>query len=165
MKKVLIKKQKQPAPALPAFSAHQLTIDNFRIVRGSLDAGADFDSKMVEQYEVNYDFDMGFNIAGSLVRSVLRVDVKTKSRAGQSPEAKGQFELHYYFNVDGLRELAKADKDGIVKINPDLANAIASVTYSTTRGILMARMQNTAFEDFILPVVSPNELVNKGARK
>jgi|GEM_PF-292152 hypothetical protein len=166
MKKTIVNKSALPAPQpAPAFHSNQLTIDRFRIIRGSLDATEDFDPKMVEQYEVNYNFDMGFNISGNLVRSILKVDVKTKSSVGQASEAKGNFVLHYYFTVDRLKNLTKPNANGVVTVNSDLANAVASVTYSTTRGILMARMQNTAFENFILPIVNPNELVKSGARR
>jgi len=40
-----------------------------------------------------------------------------------------------------------------------LANAIASISYSTARGIIVSRFQGTALCDFILPVISPNDLL------
>ncbi len=164
MKKTVKRVPAVAAPAKPAFNSDRITIEDFKIVSGFLDASGDFEPKMIETYEVNYAFDMGFYLAGNKVRSVLIIEVKTKSTPSQS-EAKGKFELHYHFNVEHLKELAIAGKNEMIDVSPDLANAIASITYSTSRGILLARMQNTAFEQFILPVVSPNELVRRGAKK
>jgi hypothetical protein len=42
-----------------------------------------------------------------------------------------------------------------------LGNALASITYSTTRGILMTGFQGTALCNFILPVKDPDELLNQ----
>jgi hypothetical protein len=48
-------------------------------------------------------------------------------------------------------------------LHPSLGNALASITYSTSRGILMTRFQGTALSDFILPVINPNNLLEKGS--
>jgi hypothetical protein len=45
-------------------------------------------------------------------------------------------------------------------LDPDLGNALSAITYSTARGILLTRLQGTAFQDFILPIINPNNLLN-----
>ncbi|MNY64312.1 hypothetical protein D3C86_2014030 [compost metagenome] len=52
--------------------------------------------------------------------------------------------------------------DETITIHPALGNALASITYSTSRGILMTRFQGTVLSDFILPVIDPNSLLEKG---
>ena len=50
-------------------------------------------------------------------------------------------------------------KEEEITIDANLGNALASISYATSRGILMTRFQGTALEDFILPVIDPNDLL------
>ncbi|GAO27720.1 hypothetical protein JCM15548_14569 [Geofilum rubicundum JCM 15548] len=45
-------------------------------------------------------------------------------------------------------------------LHPDLGNALSSVTYSTSRGILLTKMQGTALQNFVLPIINPNKLLH-----
>ena len=91
------------------------------------------------------------------------VNVETKSKEAYIEEAIGAFSFVYVFYVDNIEELTTLEKDLTVTLHPSLGNALASITYSTSRGILMTRFQGTALSDFILPVINPNNLLEKGS--
>jgi hypothetical protein len=68
--------------------------------------------------------------------------------------------------LTNLSDLVKIiDKTEQLEVNNGLANALASMTYSTSRGVLLTRLQRTALEAFILPVIDPNELLNGKEKK
>ena len=70
--------------------------------------------------------------------------------------------LNYQGLRENLEELASSKKNKRLHLNPALTNAISSVTYSTSRGILLTRLQGTALQNFVLPIINPNNLlVNK----
>ena len=85
------------------------------------------------------------------------IDVATISNEPFT-EATCNYHFVFLFHVEDLREHTLVGDDKSVDWNPFLANAIASITYSTSRGILISRFQGTVMKDFILPVVDPNSL-------
>ena len=91
-------------------------------------------------------------------RNLERI-VETKSEKQDGEEAIGAFSFVFVFHVDNIEELTKLEEDNTVTISPALGNALAAITYSTSRGILMTRFQGTALNNFILPVINPNKLI------
>jgi hypothetical protein len=141
------------------FNPEKLTILEYKILKGQIDAPEDFTIENVEGHDIENSFDLGFDLENKLVRTELDVKITTKSKVSVSTEAKGHFTLVFIFEVDNLNELAVLNTDNLIDLDPNLANALASVTYSTARGILLTRFQGTALQNFILPLVSPNKLL------
>ncbi len=138
----------------------KLEILDFKIIKGSIESPFEFQTDKVEGHKFEVKFDMGFNLMDKLVKAEFEMEVVTQSSSEQE-EAKGYFCFAYMFGVENLEELALPDerKKGHLNIDSALANALASVTYSTSRGILLTRFQGTALESFILPIINPNDLL------
>ena len=142
----------------------KIEIVDFKIIKGQINSPFDFEIENVEGHTFNVDFELGFNLDDKLVKTDFSVNVETKSKEGEDiEEAVGAFSFVYVFYVDNIEELTTLEKDQTVTLHPSLGNALASITYSTSRGILMTRFQGTALSDFILPVINPNNLLEKGS--
>lgn len=137
----------------------KIEIVKFKIIKGQINSPFDFEEDKVEGHSYNVNFELGFNIPDKLIKADFSVNVETKSNKESAEEAMGTFSFVYVFRVDNIEELTKSEKDNTVSISPALGNALASITYSTSRGILMTRFQGTALSNFILPVINPNELL------
>jgi hypothetical protein len=140
----------------------KIEIVDFKIIKGQINSPFDFEEEKVQGHNFNVNFELGFNIPDKLIKADFLVNVETKSENTHTEEAVGAFSFVYVFYVDNIEELTKLEKDNTVTINPALGNALASITYSTSRGILMTRFQGTVLSDFILPVINPNSLLEKG---
>ena len=140
----------------------KIEIVDFKIIKGQINSPFDFEIENVEGHKFNVDFELGFNLDDKLVKADFSVNVETKSKEADIEEAIGAFSFVYVFYVDNIEELTTLEKDQTVTLHPSLGNALASITYSTSRGILMTRFQGTALSDFILPVINPNNLLEKG---
>jgi len=143
------------------FDAAQLFMIEFKFIRGQVDIPEDFETKLVEGYQLENSLQPGFNIKEKLVKADFIIELKTDSRRTNVKEATGSFHLVFIFRVENLDELVHQNKNTI-KLNPDLGNAIAAITYSTSRGILLMKLQGTPFQHFILPVINPNKLLHSG---
>lgn len=130
----------------------------FRLIKGQIDSPFDFKMDKIEDYELKVEFEMGFNHEEKLVRSDFNINVTTKSVDQVTEEARASYQFAFVFNVENLEELVTTDENGL-KVSSNLGNAIASITYSTSRGILLSRFMGTVMQDFMLPVISPNELL------
>ena len=129
---------------------------HFAILKGGIDCPLEHTNEKVSNFEYNVDFELAYNLDELIVKTDLEIHVETKSK--DQEEATGAFHFAYWFQVDNLKELIiKNEKEEIV--SPHLGNALASITYSTSRGILMTRFQGTALSNFILPITDPNELL------
>ncbi|MEZ4850575.1 MAG: hypothetical protein R3B93_18565 [Bacteroidia bacterium] len=131
---------------------------NFKIIRGQIESPFGFDQEKIEDYSFMVDFDMAFNLEEKLVKADFSVEIKTVSAEEQDEEAFGLFSFVFIYEVENLEDLAEAKNDGI-EVQGGLGNALASITYSTSRGVLMTRFQGTELESFILPVIDPNNLL------
>lgn len=141
----------------------KIEIVDFKIIKGQIKSPFDFENEKVAGHTFNVDFELGFNLEDKLVKADFSVNVETKSSGGNVEEAVGNFSFVYVFYVDNIEELTTLEKDEAITIHPALGNALASITYSTSRGILITRFQGTVLSDFILPVINPNNLLEKGS--
>lgn len=135
----------------------KIKIREFRIIKGQIDSPYDFHISDISSYDFNLDFTTGFNIDENLIKADFIINLKTVSAEPQQ-EATSLYHFVFLFDVENLGEQAQVMTDGSTDANPYLANAIASITYSTSRGILLSRFQGTVMRDFILPVIDPNSL-------
>ncbi len=144
-----------------AIQPDKIVIKEFRLIKGQLDSPYEFRITGIKSFDFKVDLGTGVNLVENLVKADFTIHVSTKS-AENSIEATGSYHLVFIFFVELLNEHAVVLEDGTIDWNPYLANAIASITYSTSRGILWSRFQGTVMEDFILPVVDPNVLLQNG---
>lgn len=136
----------------------KIVIREFRLIKGLVDSPFNFRISAIKSFDFNVDFNTGFNLEENLIKADFNIQVSTISEAA-TEEANCTYHFVFIYYVDGLSEHAQLTPEGIVDWNPFLANAIASITYSTSRGILMSRFQGTVMKDFILPVIDPNALL------
>ena len=142
------------------FDPEKMTIIEFKMVKGQVDTPEEFDSSKVQGHNLENSLQLGFNLQDKLVKADFNIEISTKSKDGNPRESTGIFHFVFIYNVANLDELAKPAEDNLIELNSSLSNALSSVTYSTSRGILLTRLQGTALQEFILPVINPNKLLN-----
>lgn len=142
------------------FCADKIQIVDFRIIRGQIESPFEFDMSVIEGHTFNVEFQMGFNIQEALVKADFTVFVETKSSVSIPEEAKGSFHFVYTFHVENLEELVFYNAKKTLDVDVNLGNALAAISHSTSRGVLMTRFQGTALESFIMPIIDPKKLLN-----
>jgi len=142
------------------FYPEKIHLNKMVILKCHIDSPFEFSIEKIKGHEFNMDFDLGFNLDDKLAKADFKLNVTSKSEGENIEEATGKFHFAFIFTVDNLEELAIPDKDLHINLNGSLGNALASITYSTTRGILFTRLKGTSLEDFILPVIDPNTLLS-----
>jgi len=139
----------------------KISILDIRIIKGEIDSPHEVDLDKIEGYSFDLDYSVGFNSEENLAKADIKVEVETES-SGNYDEAYSFFHISYLFEVENMEELATPlEKPDEIEVDGALNNALASITYSTTRGILLTRYQGTAFASFKLPVINPNDLLKE----
>tara|TARA_R110002050_G_scaffold293373_2_gene449848 strand:- start:4659 stop:5114 length:456 start_codon:yes stop_codon:yes gene_type:complete len=141
---------------------NKMAILDFKIIKGAINSPFEFNALEIIEHKFNVNFDMGFNLEDNLLKADFDFDVTTHSKIEQE-EAEGHFSFVFVFGIDNLKKLVtikEPDKE-LPIVDANLANAIASISYSTARGILLTRFQGTALNTFMLPIINPNDLLKK----
>lgn len=141
-----------------AIQPDKIVIREFRLVKGQLDSPYDFRVGNIKSFDFNVSLNAGVNLDENLVRAEFQITIKTVSEE-KAVEASADYSITFIYFLEDLNEHVMIMENDEIDWNPYLANAIASITYSTTRGILWSRFQGTVMEKFILPVVDPNQLI------
>lgn len=141
------------------FDPEKISIVEFKMMKGQVEVPEVFETAIVEGYQLDNSLQFGFNLDEKLVKADFIIELKTESKGRNAKEATGNFHLVFFYQVENLNELAKSNENNLIELNPGLANALSSVTYSTSRGILLTRLQGTALQNFVLPIINPNKLL------
>jgi hypothetical protein len=142
------------------FDPEKITLIDFKMIKGQVDTPENFDISKVVGHQLDNSLQLGFNLDDKLAKADFTVSVKTDSKGENESEATGNFHLIFIYRIENLEELATPEKNKRLNLNPGLGNALSSVTYSTSRGILLTRLQGTALQNFVLPIINPNNLLH-----
>ena len=151
-----------PAKKLPAakLDPSKIHIADVEILHAELNSTLGFDPDLIEKYEVENNLDLAFNLDEGMTKAELKLSIQSISQVGSNQqEITAEFHLVFLFHVENLKELTVVSTDNTLNLKGGLGNAISSITYSTSRGILLTRFQGTSFSKFILPIIDPNNLL------
>lgn len=126
------------------FDPEKIALIEFKMIKGQVDTPENFDISKVVGHQLGNSLQLGFNLDDKLAKADFTISVKTDSKGENEVEATGNFHLIFIYRIENLEELATPKKNKRWNLHPGLANALSSVTYSTSRGILLTHLQGTA---------------------
>lgn len=103
---------------------------------------------------------LSINPKVDLLKPDLRIEVITESEGDNMEEARAVFHIQYFMRVDDIAGFTVSREAEKIVLHNDLGNYIASLNYSTTRGILLTRVSGTGLRDFILSVIDTDTLLS-----
>lgn len=154
-----------PSDNLNNLQADKIHLLRMEILKCHIDSPFEISIENIKEYEFKREFNLSFNIEDKLIKADFKLEVISKSEGDNNEEASGLFDFAFVYKVENLEYLSNQDKKNHMELSRLLANAIASITYSTTRGILFTRLKGTSLEGFILPVIDPNSLLEIDKKK
>lgn len=138
--------------------ADKIHLQRVDIVSAFIDNPLEVLTMEVEGFNFSLGFNLGFDVDEKMVKAELEVNLSTELEDSEY-QATGKFKLVFLYSLDNFDDLIHFDGTG-VEVSDELAIAVASISYSTTRGVLLTRFQGTIFREFILPVISPLKILN-----
>lgn len=142
------------------FNPENISFLEFKVIKGQVNAPEEFNTDSVVGHHLETKFELSFNLELKQVKADLKLDIKTDSAKKNKKEASAKFDFIYIFKVKDLELYAKLNKEKLINVDSILASTLASLAYSTSRGILLTRLQGTALQNCIIPVVNPIKLLN-----
>jgi hypothetical protein len=143
------------------FRPEKLSMVEFKFLKGQIDTPENYVVPNKTDYSIENLLELSFNMKEKLIKVDFSINMQTANQQ-TTAQATGSFRLVYIYHIDNLEELITPDTtNSELNVNADLANTVVSISYSTSRGVLLARLQGTALQQFILPIINPNTLLKK----
>jgi hypothetical protein len=143
------------------FIPQKLALFDFKVINENIDVAFEFNSELIKNYETDMSFNITFDQSNKCVKVDLGFDIHTNSSEQTCGEARAQFNFVYVYSLQNFDDFVEHTKDKIKKVNEQLIVAVADASFSTSRGVIMTRLQNTVLKDFILPIIAPEDLFEK----
>ena len=142
------------------FHPEKLTIIEYRVLKGHVEASAEFNDDIELGYKITQSLELGFNLEAKLAKCELTFNIDTISKPLDQKEAKGTYQIFFIFKVDNFDDLVHQKSiDLPIDVDAVLAQHLAAISYSTSRGILLTKLMGTPFDKFMLPIVDPKNLL------
>lgn len=109
-----------------------------------------------------YDFTIAQNMMHNLEKQLvkIRLFVDMDGRINEkSINQGGNYEIDFFFQIDDLNNHYQLIEDKPV-FNGVFVGTLLGISFSTLRGILFAKWQDTVLESVIIPVISIPSLLN-----
>lgn len=118
-------------------------------------------------YQLEFTVENGVNIEEKAIRIIIEglfhATDENESRIDANCELSAEF-IFYISDMENYIQNDNRNKDlGVV--HPSVGDVILGVAYSTFRGIVFARSQGNFKEPIILPVMSPQKLMDEFYKK
>lgn len=132
-----------------SFGLRSITTEQFAIIESAFD-------KSNQNVELENGLRFGFNIEKRLVSVLISVSFS------QDKSPFLLLEIGCYFEIiqEHWNKLYNADL-GEIKLPLALASHLVVLSMGTLRGVLHAKVENTAFNMFLLPTINVTELVKQ----
>lgn len=138
---------------LQRFDADKLSVNSFKILSENIAVPEFFERESIKEFHSTNNLGISFNLEAKLIRAEFVIDINTES--GSEVEAQAQYKFVLIYQYDAIEELAVLDGEDL-RVDAQLGFAISAITYSTIRGVLLIKLSETVFQDFILPVIKPS---------
>lgn len=130
----------------------------------AFEVGSPFKEVVLQEDIVDYDVtcktQSGFFYNERLFRIELEVEVGILLAKKRKPRKAGMIRTEFVFQLEEWGKWIQ-EVEGELYVHPVFVSTLSGVAYSTTRGILMARSAGTLLEGCIMPLINPDELIER----
>ncbi len=151
--------------AINNFDPEKIKILGWNLVQEQIITPLGFDPANIAYHGFNVEMQLDMDPGDELLKADQRIEVITESEGKNEEETQAVFQIIYFIRVEDLANLTIPRLEDKVVLQSDPGNFIAGLTYSTSRGILLTRVQGTGVKDFILPVIDTDAFLNGNLNK
>lgn len=135
------------------FDPQKLSVNNFKILSENVEIPEYFERDKINHFVSRNHLSLAFNLEAGLIRTESHIEIESSSSCLE--EAKVRYKFIFIYHYEGLEEIASLE-DADLRVDAQLGITLSAMTYSTIRGVLLVKLSDTVFQDFILPVIKPS---------
>ena len=132
-----------------------------KVFKVHFEASEEFRSKFqeVQSYTTDAAMDSAFNFEEKQCRIRLQIKLTALDEHEKPKGLEAEYGIEFHYKIENLESFLIHEKQNRVQIESILGNTLASISYSSARGIILERMQGTYFDGVILPIIDPDDLM------
>ncbi len=115
-----------------------------------------------DNQNINYAIDVGHTVMHNIENKRVKIGILTNIKGlkdNKEIDAKAFFNIDFHFEIKDLEKFYKNDDKGDIIFDGMLIAVLIGISYSTARGLIYERLNDTSLEGVILPVVSPQKML------
>ena len=116
----------------------------------------------------HHSFSIGKNIAHNISKKSARYQlffvIEAMNEEDQPIGITASISIEFHYEIENLHDNIKEENDEI-SLNTNLVGTILGMSYSTSRGIILEKLQNTLMGGIILPCIDPYKVLTEGESK
>ena len=112
----------------------------------------------INGFDIDIKMGIGLNIKEKIFAVQFTIKLSAISKNEKPLKVSGLITTETVFEVKNIEDFLHKEKRE-TKIHPILGIALAGTAYSTIRGILYTKFQETILDGVVLPLIDPVELV------
>jgi hypothetical protein len=142
----------------------KITIICINTIKSAINTDDSFLNAPVDFNKASVGFSQNsrFNFEKKIIAVRLNIILEGVNNENTPVGVKGEFCFEFQLHIDNLEVFIEQDKnDNSIKVSGELGASIMGIVYSTARGIVLERTQNTYLKGAILPVIDPAILLSQ----
>jgi hypothetical protein len=136
------------------YMIRNIVIQKFQLIEPGKDITDNFD---INNMKLSIGLNFHFNIDNSGV--AVQMDILNKYILKDEPIVLSNMTIITDFEISGMAIMSNP-KDGTAALPDNLLTNLVSIAYSTARGIFFAKTQGSYLNQFFLPLIDPNTILN-----
>lgn len=141
--------------------AEDISLTAIRVIKEIIEPTEDFlqSVDIPRNFQIGYNYEQGVNIEREAIRGRLFITISAVGEDNNPLGLESEFGFDFIFSVPNIESFIENRIEEKVVLNGSLSSVIASIVYSTARGILWEKLGSTLFGQVLLPVINPVTLV------
>lgn len=144
-----------------AIDSEKLHLLSVKVFKARLDTTEQFrdNPQKTDKYVIDTASDTVFSFKDKLCRFRFFFKFTAIDNENNPLGIEAEYGLEYHYFIDNINDFLIHKNENEVSIDSQLGIVLCSISYSTSRGIILEKLHGTYFEGAILPVVSPVKIL------
>lgn len=140
----------------PVIIPENINLFHLKIVKSDIISQSSYSENI--DFKINAAHTTMHNLPLNRLKIGLIIDIIGEINAKEI-ETKAHFNIDFHFQIKELNNFYTLDKKNLPVFSSALITTLLGISFSTARGIIYERLNDTDLEGVILPVVSPQEIL------
>lgn len=117
----------------------------------------------IEEFKKDLETNIGTDILFHSSLGHLVIDINLEAISEEREIEVFSLNVRHIFELNNFEDLMGTEKGEKVLLLPKESTLMfTSITYSTTRGLLKAKLAGSRFGEYVLPIIAPHKLAPEG---
>jgi hypothetical protein len=141
------------------FYASLVHLVRFQNTKLDVSVPIDFDILAKREFTGEIYMQIGLLMEDSMAKCRIQLRLRTTGQVKRE-EARAWLDFEYLYHVENLKDLVRIEHYEENYADLDLQYALATISYSTTRGFLPGKLLGTVFETYLLPITDVSRFLH-----